>query len=301
MPMTFKLRELLLSSSVALSLCGAATMASAAEPAVLGQLNGMAVTTDDVSADLQRVPLQQRPQVASKPNNIQQLTSNLLLRRAFAAEAEKAGLDKDPIVAAALRQARDRVLSEVRLAQFDKEHAPNEQAIDSYAQSKYKAEPQRFSAPAQTRARHILIGRDVEGGQAKAEKLLHDLQNGADFEALARDNSSDPGSAAKGGDLGFFAAGRMVPQFDAAVNELKQPGALSPVVETQFGWHIIRLEERKEAGVRSYEEVREQLHAEARQQMLNQQRTTKADAFKQQMKLNAEAAEAFAKTQEAKQ
>lgn len=126
----------------------------------------------------------------------------------------------------------------------------------------YKAEIQRFEQPAQTRARHILVRGTDAAARAKAEKLLAELKSGANFEELAQKESADPGSAAKGGDLGFFAKGRMVKPFEDAVDNLKQPGELSGIVQSDFGFHIIRLEERKPASVKPFEEVRAQLRAE---------------------------------------
>jgi peptidyl-prolyl cis-trans isomerase D len=126
----------------------------------------------------------------------------------------------------------------------------------------------RYSDVEQVRARHILLrfapGADDAAKQkvrAEAEDLLKQIRGGADFDALARKHSRDAGTASKGGDLGFFPRGRMTPPFDAAVFAL-EPGQVSEPVETQFGFHIIKLEERKAAGPRPFEAVREQIEKE---------------------------------------
>jgi peptidyl-prolyl cis-trans isomerase C len=118
----------------------------------------------------------------------------------------------------------------------------------------YTANAESFAIPEQVRARHILVQFGEtddeaarEAKRAKAEALLAQLKGGASFEELARANSECP-SAAEGGDLGFFERGQMVPEFDAAVWALK-PGETSGVVETEYGYHIVRLEEKKPAGM----------------------------------------------------
>ena len=147
---------------------------------------------------------------------------------------------------------------------FDKANTPPDAAMESYAQGVYKAEPKRFTVVGQTRARHILIKNDGPESKAKAEALLARLKAGEPFEPLAAQNSFDIVSGPKGGDLGFFGPGAMVKPFEAAVGELKNPGDLSGVVQTEFGYHIIRLEERRPGGVLPYAEVRETLRGEAR-------------------------------------
>lgn len=118
----------------------------------------------------------------------------------------------------------------------------------------YGANAESFAIPEQARARHILVqfgetdDEDAKKAKrAKAEGLLAQLKGGAVFEDLARANSDCP-SAAEGGDLGFFERGQMVPEFDAVVFALK-PGETSGIVATEYGYHIVRLEEKKPAGM----------------------------------------------------
>ena len=148
------------------------------------------------------------------------------------------------------------------------------------AQDFYDKNPDQFKRPEQVRASHILIsvqqGADVAAKAAakrKAEGVLKQVKAGGDFAALAKDNSQDPGSAVNGGDLGFFQRGQMVPPFDEAAFTMK-PGSTSDLVETQFGYHIIRVMEKKEAGTVTIDEVRPQL--EQYLQNVNRQRETQA-------------------------
>ncbi len=131
---------------------------------------------------------------------------------------------------------------------------------------------------------------------AKAKELLAQLRSGASFEELAKTNSIDTGSAARGGDLGFFNAGQMVRPFDDAVNALAKPGDLSEPVVSQFGYHIIRLEERTAKGQQTYEEVKAQLLIEARTAILNDSRIQKVQSMNRDFVFDAAAIETFTKT-----
>ena len=142
--------------------------------------------------------------------------------------------------------------------------------------------------------RHILIAGTDNASRAQAEKTLEELKGGTDFGTLAKERSADQGSAAKGGDLGMFARGRMVPEFDEAAFALQKSGDLSRVVETKFGFHILKLDDRKPASVRPYDEVREELLKEVRSNVLQEARVAEAQKLQQGAKINAEAIEAFA-------
>ncbi len=140
--------------------------------------------------------------------------------------------------------------------------APSEEAITGY----YEAHASdRFTAPEEVRARHILIelrpDADEQARAAarkKAEDVLAKVKQGGDFAALAKEFSDDPGSASKGGDLGLFGRGKMVPQFDDAAFALAS-GQLSEVVESPFGFHIIKVDEKLSGGTKPLEAVRTEI------------------------------------------
>ncbi len=120
----------------------------------------------------------------------------------------------------------------------------------------------QYSTPEQIRASHILLkteGKDDAAVKARAEALLKQAQGGADFAELAKKNSEDEGTAPKGGDLDFFGKGRMVPEFDQAAFALKA-GEISPLVKTQYGYHIIKVVDRKEGTTKSLADVRQQIN-----------------------------------------
>ena len=272
----------------------AASMAADASAAPLIQGNGISVDAADVRADALRIPPEARKELLSDPNNAAQFASNLYVRRALAAEAAKAGLESDPVIQAQLRFARDRVLSDAQLARLDEANKPADGLVEQIAKTEYQANPQRFAAPDEIHVRHILVKGSDAQARAKAEKLLAELKGGADFEALAKKESDDPGSATNGGDVGFFGKGRMVKPFEDAAFALEKPGDLSGLVETQFGFHIIKLVERRAAGQRPYAEVSEALRAEAAAKILNNARTSKAKGLVEAAQFNRPAIEAFA-------
>ncbi|HFD78953.1 MAG TPA: peptidylprolyl isomerase [Gammaproteobacteria bacterium] len=140
----------------------------------------------------------------------------------------------------------------------------DEEALRAY----YEEKKESLARKEQRRARHILIqvpadADDATVGKARkeAEDLLQQIRKGADFAKLAKEHSDDPGSASRGGDLGFFARGAMVPEFDKAVFALEKGGIAGPV-RTQFGFHIIQLTDIRAGGMPSLDEVRKELTAE---------------------------------------
>jgi peptidyl-prolyl cis-trans isomerase D len=129
----------------------------------------------------------------------------------------------------------------------------------------YAARADEYDVPERARARHVLV-RVAEGSsqeeeaeaRARVEAALARIRGGEEFAAVAEEVSEDPGSKANGGDLGFFRRGQMVEAFDQAAFSL-EPGAVSEPVRSVYGWHLIRVEERKPAELRSFEDVRADL------------------------------------------
>lgn len=224
---------------------------------------------------------------------IAQTAKNLAARRLLALEAQKNGLAAQPIVKARQKLADEKTLSDARITQFEEANKPDAKAIDDYARSEYKANPKAFTLPEETRVRHILIEGDTPEAKAKAEKLLAQIKSGSDFAKLAQDNSQDAGSAPSGGDLGFGPASRYVPEFSKAMDALKTNGQVSDLVKTQFGWHIIKLEDRKPSRVLPYEEVGERLREAASKRLVTDKRLAMTNGLIKDAKINEEAIKAL--------
>src|SRR5512139_91823 len=146
----------------------------------------------------------------------------------------------------------------------------------------YEQNKSRYGTDEQRRASHILItpdGGDKAAAKKKAEQLLAQVKSKpGDFEKLARENSKDPGSAAQGGDLGFFGKGMMVKPFEEAVFKMK-PGEVSDVVESDFGFHVIKLTEVKPAEIKPLEQVRADIERDLKTQQAQKEFAKAADQF----------------------
>lgn len=159
---------------------------------------------------------------------------------------------------------------------------------DAELQKEYQDSIDSFRTAERVRIRHILIktqGKPKEEWpklKAKAEDLLKQIKAGGDFSELAKKNSEDPGSAEKGGELGFVTHGQMVANFEKSAFSLK-PGETSGVVETEYGYHILQAEEKQDAHTESFEEARPQLYAEAQRQQATDTLSRAMDSARDQV------------------
>ncbi|MBM3531003.1 MAG: peptidylprolyl isomerase [Alphaproteobacteria bacterium] len=126
-------------------------------------------------------------------------------------------------------------------------------ATDQAMRKVYDEAITQMAAEMEVRARHILVATEAE-----AKAVLAELKKGTDFAELAKLKSKDPGAAAEGGDLGYFAKDQMVPEFADAAFKLEK-GQLSEPVKSQFGWHVIRVEDKRKKPAPEFEKVKEQL------------------------------------------
>lgn len=165
--------------------------------------------------------------------------------------------------------------------------APAVTVSEQEAKSFYEENKERMQRPEQAKLRHILIqaGSDAAeeektAARTKAEGLLAQIREGADFAELATANSEDPGSKDEGGDLGWVSRGQTVEPFENAAFAL-EPGATSEVVESPFGFHIIRLEEKRPAGTAPFEDAREEIEAFLKQRKLGEVINRKVEELEQ--------------------
>ncbi len=142
------------------------------------------------------------------------------------------------------------------------------QVSDDEVKQYYDEHKDKYSSEEQRRVAHILVEGDDE---AKAQAILNELTNGADFAALAKEKSDDFGSAENGGDLGWIERAVMDPAFEAAAFDLKKPGEISGLVKSEFGYHIIKLEEQKDSVVKPFTDV----EAEIKQELVDQKAVDK--------------------------
>jgi peptidyl-prolyl cis-trans isomerase C len=194
------------------------------------------------------------------PELEQRVREEVVLREIFAQEAEKKGVAASTEFRLQMELARQTLLIRELFNDYQKKNP----ATDAEAQAEYdKAKTQ--SSGTEYRARHILVEKEDE-----AKALLAQLKGGAKFEDLAKKNSTDKGSGANGGDLDFAKADAYVPEFGQAMIALKKGETTAAPVKTQFGWHIIRLEDTREAQFPPFDDVKPQVMQRLAQQKLQQ-------------------------------
>ena len=212
-----------------------------------------------------------------------------IMKKRFPSEDEfKAALLKMKISETTLKS---QMRKNMAIQQFiDKEFVKKINVPEKEVKAFYVSQPDSFKEPEQVRARHILIKLDPgtdESKKAEARKKLKGIHNrlrkGEDFEALAKEYSKGP-SGAKGGDLGYFSRGQMVKPFDEVAFGLS-PGKVSDIVETRFGYHLIKVVDKKPEGMMSYEEVKDKLQQYIKQQKVREQVNRSIENLKEKAKV----------------
>ncbi len=192
------------------------------------------------------------------PELEQQVRDEIVLREIFVQEAERRGLQRDPEFRAQMEVARQSLLI--------RELFNNYQKTSPVSDDDLKAEYEQIKSAnsgSEYRARHILVEKEDE-----AKAIIAQLKGGASFAELAKANSKDPGSAPNGGDLDWASPGNYVPEFSQAMTKLTKGQFTDVPVKSQFGYHVILLEDTRSASFPSFEEVKPQLAQRAQQQKL---------------------------------
>ncbi|MDQ2069158.1 foldase protein PrsA [Natronospira bacteriovora] len=231
----------------------------------LATVNGEAVSEELLNAfiaqypnvDPASIPTEQRDQLADHIINLVLLT----------AEAERRGLSRDPEVRAAIALERMQTLADRMIRQLEEDEPVSDEEI----QALYD---ERFGDVREYRASHILVD-----DETLANELLARVQAGEDFADLATEYSRD-GSATDGGDLGWFNADQMVPPFAEAVRRTEVGTVRDEVVETNFGWHLVKVVDSRDGDAPAMEEVREDL--------VNRIRQEKVQRYVSELRENAE-------------
>lgn len=218
-------------------------------------VNGKPVPSARLEAFEKLVTSQGRPVTAEVKAQIKEEVIN---REVLMQEAQKLGLDSSDDYKFQLEQTRQILLINLLRADFQKKNP----VTDAEA----KAEYDKFVAAnggKEYRARHILVEQET-----LANKLIADIKKGAKFEDLAKKNSKDPGSGANGGDLDWANASSYVPEFAQAMIALDKGKMTSKPVKSQFGWHIIRVDDIRQAQLPAFEQVKPQITQQLSQQKL---------------------------------
>ncbi len=279
MKKTSWLKPLTISCTALMCIATVSTHGIAADKnAVLAEVGGKKLEAKVLEEQIANLPPQMQMMLAQNPQIKKQFVERWVDTNLLALEAQKTKLDQDSSVKNKLDEAKTFILAqEYVIKEIEKKINVTDADVKAYYE-KNKAE---FSEPESVKASHILVKvpQDADekawkDAEAKIKDIKKKLDGGADFAKLAQEMSDDPGSKAKGGDLGFFSKGRMVPEFEAAAFALK-PGEVSQPVKTPFGYHLIKVVEKKDAHEKSFDEVKDQV----KQNLLNQKRREALDSL----------------------
>jgi len=211
-------------------------------------VNGQAIS-NELYEDYVKALTQGKSSAELPPADREQIKENLIRLEVIAQQAEKDGLAKDPEIASRLELARVNLLQQASAQRYLKDRTPTDAELRAEYQLQLESTPL-----VEYHARHILVS-----GEDVAQKIIAQLGSGMDFATLAKRFSSDKASAAKGGDLDWFAPNAMVKPFSEAVALLKNGEYTRTPVQTQFGWHVIQLLGTRDRAPPAFEAVQEQI------------------------------------------
>ncbi len=228
-------------------LASTALGALAQSDTVVATVSGQSITEADVQMAVSELD-QQFAQLTPEQKRAAALSAIIEIRL-MSEKAKASKLDQDENFKRKLAFLNERAL---HAQVIEKEISPK--VTDEMLKARYDKEVAARPAAEEVRARHILVKTEEE-----AKEIIAKLDGGADFEALAKEKSSDPGSGANGGDLGFFAKGQMVPEFEAAAFALEPGSYTKTPVKSEFGFHVIKLEEKRTQPPVAFDQVKDQI------------------------------------------
>jgi len=249
----FRMKKQLLSGLVAAAVLG--TMALTVSAQNLAIVNGKAVPKERAEVLRQQVERSGRPVTPEVESQIKDL---LITSEIFVQEAQKRGLDASANYKAQMELARQQILSNELFADFQKANPVTDAEI--------QAEYDKFAAAnsgKEYKARHILVEKEAD-----AKAIIASIKKGGKFEDIAKKQSKDPGSGAKGGDLDWANPASYVSEFTEALIKLNKGQMTDSPVKSQFGWHVIRLDDVRQAQLPKLEEVKPQVAQQLQQQKL---------------------------------
>ena len=252
-----------------LAVCAALLITSvswAKDSDVVAKVGKYTLTLKQFNEQIKELPPQLQMALKQRPELKKQFLDRWVQLNLLALAARDKGLDKDPDIKLQLEEAENSILAR---AYMRKEIDTGKITVtDKEVKDYYNANKTKFKEKESVKASHILIKVDKDGdkkaweaAKKKAEMVRGKALKGESFAKLAREYSDDPGSKNKGGELGFFTKGRMVPEFEKMAFSLKK-GEISQPVKTAFGYHIIKVEAIKPAHQKKLSEVKETLKAE---------------------------------------
>lgn len=268
---------LIATATLAITPIGPAT--SQTPDVTLASIGEAKVTITDYEASILRIPEKDRFGWAMSQERVNKEIDNLLRIRTIANEARRMGLDNDPTFKTRVALYAERLLTEAVAAKIDVDSAKEFDAKRAVylerAREQYLINKSQYQTAASVKASHILVdlkGRTSGEALAKVNALRARVLAGESFETLAEANSDDSSAKQNKGSLGFFGPGLMDPAFEAAAVALKKPGELSEPVKSQFGYHLIRLDDIKPSRQLAFEDASADLMEKLKAQYLETRR-----------------------------
>lgn len=236
---------------------------SLSQDTVLTERGPARVTLRELEAELARVPAEHRRRLADDPERLAKLLEKLAKEELLAQRAREEGLEEAPDVRARLERARQEVLAHAMLEHVRRTMEPAD--YEQQAREYYLTNPDEFRVPERVTVRHVLISTEDRGDEearALAEEVAEAARGGErSFEELVEEYSEDPSASRNRGLFQDVERGDMVEPFEEAAFALEEPGDTAGPVESRYGYHVIRLEGRKEADKKPFEAVRDGLVA----------------------------------------
>lgn len=228
----------------ALALLSVPALAQDTKPVVT--INGKTITEADVKLAEQEIG----PELGQLPDATKRrvLVEYLIENEVFAAAADEAKMGTGPVFESRMAYWKRRALRDLYF-----ETSVRNAVKDAEAKAFYDEQVKALKPQEEVKARHILVE-----DEAKAKELADKIAKGGDFEALAKENSKDPGSKDQGGDLGFFGRGQMVPEFEKVAFETEK-GKVSAPVKSAFGWHIVKVDDKRTKEPPPFDAVKERI------------------------------------------
>jgi len=225
---------------------------------VVARVNGAEIHRSDVLIARQSLPpqLQQIPFEQIYPRLLDEMVNNMIIAQA----GRKAKLADDPEVKRRLAFAQDQIIEEVYLSRLVRSSITEDKIKARYDKFVKDAKPEE-----QVSARHILLKNEDD-----AKAVIAELKKGTDFATLAKQKSEDPGTKASGGDLGWFSKDEMVPEFSEAAFKLQKGEFTETPVKTQFGYHVIKVDDRRQAPPPTLDQARPQIVQQMQREIIEQ-------------------------------
>lgn len=257
---------------------------TAPQDAPVASQAGASVTLADIDAFAERIPPNERAAVFDNPKRIEAVILNLLMQKQLAAEARQSGLAKDPKVQKEVDLAVDEALSKARIQQLrDDVKMPD---FGELAREEYLGHKEKYAIKGKLDVKHVLIS-DSSRSDEEAKKLADTVEKEArahpdQFGDLVEKYSDDPSKSQNQGLMTNVGSGRYAQAFVEAAKALKKPGEISPVIKTQYGYHVLMLVDKTPDQQRTFDQVKPQIIAQLESDYVNKELQKHTDGLRNQ-------------------